>query len=436
MHSAVQSRMDRRHPLLVACLAVAVVLGACQASPTGTASPSLVSPPAAPDQTASPAAATASSAPPTASASPAGTGPLERLSVTAEPFSRIRGSALTFGAPDDGTGRSFVGNQNGEIWVVSRDGTVGADPLVNLEARIQSGGEQGLLGIAVHPAFPTDPRVFVNFTNTEGDTVVASLTLDPRNPDRLDPATFTEVLRIDQPFENHNGGDIRFGADGYLAIALGDGGAGGDPFGNGQNKGALLGKILRIDVDGATNTKAYGIPPENPFAKSGGAPEIWLLGMRNPWRTSFDRKTGDFWIGDVGQGEWEEIDVVRAGTPGPLNFGWNVTEGAHCYERQTCDQTGLLPPVAEYGHDVGCAVVGGFVYRGSAYPFLVGTYLFSDNCSSRIFAIDAASDGPSEPVEVGRVDANVGSFGEDADGELYVLTLEGFVLKLAASQRS
>lgn len=432
--------MDHRRPLIVVCLGAAIAFGGCQADPTGPAShgvPSTAPASAGPTAAGTSAAASPSTQPaaPTASAVPVGTAaPLDRLSVTAEPFSRIRGSALTFTSPDDGSGRSFVGNQNGEIWIVNRDGTVAKDPLVNLEARIQSGGEQGLLGIAAHPAFPIDPRVFVNFTNKEGDTVVASLTLDPGNPNRLDPASFKQVLFVDQPFPNHNGGDVRFGPDGYLVIAMGDGGAGGDPQGNGQNLDALLGKILRVDVDGPASAGTYAIPRENPYAAGGGRPEVWLSGVRNPWRTSFDRTTGDFWIGDVGQGRWEEVDVVRAGTAGPINFGWRVTEGAHCFNAETCDRDGLTGPVAEYSHDLGCAVVGGSVYRGSAYPFLVGTYLFSDNCSSRIFAIDAASDGPSIPVEVGKVDASVSSMGEDERGELYVLTLEGFVLKLAATQ--
>ncbi|HEX2625683.1 MAG TPA: PQQ-dependent sugar dehydrogenase, partial [Candidatus Limnocylindrales bacterium] len=213
----------------------------------------------------------------------------------------------------------------------------------------------------------------------------------------------------------------------------GDGGSGGDPMGNGQNPDALLGKILRIDVDGKTGDKAYGIPAENPYAKGAGAPEVWISGMRNPWRTSFDRKNGDFWIGDVGQGLYEEVDVVRVGATGPLNFGWNITEGFHCYEATTCDQAGLGAPVAEYGHDAGCAVVGGYVYRGSAFPLLDGTYLFSDNCSSTIWAIDSLSNGPSVPTRVGQVEGNISTFGEDASGELYALTLDGDVLKVSAA---
>ena len=424
------SPLGARHA--IASIGLALALAACNAAatPVPTTNPTHTPGSSAPatEQPTEPSA--------TAAPSPAATpGHLDELSVTTEPWAKVPGSALSMTAPDDGTGRLFVGNQAGQVWVVNRDGSVETEPLVDLDSRIKSGGEQGLLGLAVHPAFPMDPRVFVDYTNNEGDTVIASLALEPGNPDRLEPASFKLLLFIDQPFPNHNGGSLQFGPDGYLTIAMGDGGSGGDPQGNGQNPEALLGKILRIDVDGATTDRPYGIPPENPYAKSGGAPEVWLEGMRNPWRTSFDRTNADFWIGDVGQGAWEEVDVVRAGTSGPRNFGWNVTEGFHCYNAQSCDQAGLLPPVAAYGHDQGCAVVGGYVYRGPTYPVLSGTYLFSDNCSSTIWAIDADSDGPSTPVVVGSVTGNIASFGEDANGELYALSLDGSVLKVAAAER-
>jgi glucose/arabinose dehydrogenase len=414
-------------------LALAIGLGACSgtATPAPTAQPTLT-----PVQTAAPTATPAPSPAPTATPTPLATSTrLDRVTVSVEPFAKVPGTPLEMTAPNDGTGRLFVGNQEGQVWVVARDGTVGKTPMVDLSKRLVSGGEQGLLGIAVHPAFPTDPRFFVDFTNTNGDTVIASLAIDPANPDRLDPTSFKQLLFIDQPFDNHNGGSIQFGPDGYLTIAMGDGGSGGDPLGNGQNLNVLLAKILRIDVDGSPSAGPYAIPPENPYAKGGGKPEIWITGTRNPWRTSFDRTTGDFWIGDVGQDQWEEVDVVRKGTPGPVNLGWSVAEATHCYNTRVCDQSAFLPPVAEYSHDKGCAVVGGYVYRGSTFPFLAGTYLFSDNCTSRIWGLDATSIGPSAPVEVGSVTGNVASFGQDAQGELYVLTLEGFVLRVAAAQR-
>jgi len=359
--------------------------------------------------------------------------PLDRLSITSEPFARISGAALSMAAPDDGTGRLFVGDQRGRVWIARADGTVRTTPLVDLRKRIVSGGEQGLLGIAVHPAFPIDPRVFVNFTDERGNSVIASLAIDRANGNRLDPATFTPLLIVDQPYANHNGGSLAFGPDGYLTIGLGDGGGGGDVQGNAQNLESLLGKILRIDVDGPAAAGPYAIPLENPYRAGGGRPEIWLTGLRNPWRTSYDRATGDFWIGDVGQEAWEEIDVVRSGTAGAVNFGWNEMEGAHCFKASTCDAEGLVPPVTEYEHDLGCAVVGGFAYRGTRYPFLVGTYLFSDNCSSRIFAIQASADGPVAPVQVGRLQGNVASLGEDVRGELYALTIQGTIARLVAT---
>ena len=230
-------------------------------------------------------------------------------------------------------------------------------------ALISTGFEQGLLGLATHPTFPTDPRIFLNYTNTEGDSIVASAKLDPGDPDRLDPTTLTKLLFVDQPYANHNGGSVQFGPDGKLYLSFGDGGSGGDPRGNGQNVDVLLGKILRIDIDGA-GAGPYAIPPDNPYAAAGGLPEIWLWGLRNPWRMSFDRATGDLWIGDVGQG------VVRGGRRRArrerrANFGWNVMEGSHCFNHRTCATEGLTFPVVRVRpRDLGCTVIGGYVYRG------------------------------------------------------------------------
>jgi glucose/arabinose dehydrogenase len=421
--------------LALASVSLALIAVACTgvSSPLPTSEPTLT-PIETAAATSSPAATRAPIPTPTAAPTQGPTGrSLAGISVTSKPFARVGGTPLSFSAPEDGSGRLFIGDQEGRIWVANRDGAVAKNPAIDLSGQIRSGGEQGLLGVAVHPAFPVDPRVFVDFTNKDGNTVIASVALDPANANRLDATSFTQLLLVHQPFDNHNGGSLQFGPDGYLTIALGDGGSGGDPLRNGQNLTVLLGKILRIDIDGTSGTGPYAIPAENPFVTGGERPEIWLSGMRNPWRTSFDRKTGDFWIGDVGQDQWEEVDVIRAGTSGPLDLGWNVTEGAHCYNSRVCDQSRFVAPVAEYGHDVGCAIVGGFVYRGAAYPFLDGVYLFSDNCTSRIWAIDASSDGPATPVQVGQLDGNVSSFGEDDHGELYVLMLGGQVRRLIAS---
>jgi glucose/arabinose dehydrogenase len=229
---------------------------------------------------------------------------------------------------------------------------------------------------------------------------------------------------MDDFASNHNGGALVFGPDRYLYISTGDGGGGGDPRGNGQKLDTLLGKILRIDVDGSGDSRPYGIPADNPFLDRAGAqPEIWVTGLRNPWRISFDRATGDLWIGDVGQGAYEEIDVVRAGSGGGQNFGWNMTEGFHCYPSgEPCAPDGLTPPVTEYDHGFGCSVTGGFVYRG-AYPALVGGYLFADYCSGNVWLIDAAAEEVRDPRLVLESGRSISSFGEDQSGELYATDL-------------
>ena len=252
-----------------------------------------------------------------------------------------------------------------------RDGQLLGDPFLNIGDRLTAGGERGLLGLAFHPDFPDDPRFFVNYTDLEGDTVVSSFTAEA-GADRADGDSEVVLLRIDQPYPNHNGGALAFGPDGYLYISTGDGGSGGDPHDNGQRMDTLLGKILRIDVDGGSGDARYAVPPDNPFVdQSDALPEIWHLGLRNPWRMSFDRETGDLWIGDVGQGSWEEVDVARAGTGG-LNFGWNRVEGFECFEGDSCDDPAYTPPVTAYSHDFGCSVTGGVVYRGTAQPLLAG----------------------------------------------------------------
>ena len=254
----------------------------------------------------------------------------EALGLSLEPVVDRLVSPLAVTHAGDGSGRIFVLEQRGQIRIV-RDGQLLGDPFLNIGDRLTAGGEHGLLGLAFHPDFPDDPRFFVNYTDLEGDTVVSSFTAEA-GADRADGDSEVVLLRIDQPYPNHNGGALAFGPDGYLYISTGDGGAGGDPHDNGQRMDTLLGKILRIDVDGGSGDARYAVPPDNPFVdQSDALPEIWHLGLRNPWRMSFDRETGDLWIGDVGQGSWEEVDVARAGTGG-LNFGWNQVEGFECFE--------------------------------------------------------------------------------------------------------
>ncbi len=333
----------------------------------------------------------------------------------------------------DGSGRLFVVEQGGRIRIV-RDGTLVDRPFLDIGGRITSGGERGLLGLAFHPDFPTDPRFFVDYTDRNGNTVVSSFRVSAGDPDVADADSESIILHVDQPFANHNGGGLGFGPDGDLYIALGDGGSGGDPQGNGQRLDTLLAKILRIDVDGGSASGApYAIPADNPFATTAGArPEIWLYGLRNPWRFRFDRRTGDLWIGDVGQDAWEEIDVARRGVGG-LDFGWNRMEGFHCYSPPTgCDETGLTPPVAEYGHDQGCAVIGGVVVRHPADGSLDGGYLFGDDCSDHLWVIDPAGDGRREPVLLTDMGTSVSSIGEAEDGSVYATSLgNGELLRIA-----
>jgi len=332
----------------------------------------------------------------------------------------------------DGSGRLFVVEQPGAILIV-RDGAVRGQPFLDIHERIASGGERGLLGLAFHPDFPTDPRFFVDYTDVNGDTVVASYVVDPATPDVADPDSETILLKVTQPFANHNGGAVVFGPDGMLYIALGDGGSEGDPQGNGQRLDTLLAKILRIDVDDPTPGHPYAIPKDNPFVATPGAkPEIWLTGLRNPWRMRFDKPTGDLWIGDVGQNAWEEIDLARAGKGG-LNFGWNRMEGFHCYAPSSgCDQTGLTMPVTEYGHQDGCAVIGGVVVHDARQGKLNGGYLFGDACSDRVWVIDPTSDGPQAPVLAAQIGRTLSSIGEAEDGTVYATSLgRGELIRLS-----
>ena len=305
-----------------------------------------------------PSATTDATAPPASTEAPAGL----RLETVATGLA----SPVDVLPSDDGTGRIFVVEQGGRIRVV-RDGALVEQPFLDISKRLSSGGERGLLGLALHPKFPDDPRFFVDYTDLDGNTVISSFTLS-LDADSADPESERVLMHIEQPFPNHNGGAVVFGPDGMLYIAMGDGGSGGDPQGNGQRLDTHLAKILRIDVDvPAGQDPGYAVPPDNPFVKTAGAlPEIWHTGVRNPWRIRFDPANGDLWIGDVGQNAWEEIDVARSGQGG-LNFGWNTMEGFECFNPSDgCDPAGLTLPLAAYGHDLGCAVVGGVVVHDPA----------------------------------------------------------------------
>ncbi len=333
----------------------------------------------------------------------------------------------------DGSGRMFVVEQAGRIRLV-KSGALFERPFLDITGRIASGGERGLLGLAFHPDYPTDPRFFVNYTDRDGNTVISQFTVSGADPDLGDPDSEVVLLHIAQPFANHNGGAVVFGPDGMLYIATGDGGSGGDPQGNGQRLDTHLGKVLRIDVDVAPGSStAYQVPADNPFATTAGAkPEIWFYGLRNPWRIRFDHETGDLWIGDVGQNAWEEIDVARAGQRG-LDYGWNTMEATHCFDPSSgCDQTGLTLPVAEYGHDLGCAVIGGVVVRNPSQGRLNGGYLFGDACSHNLWLMDPAGEQLRQATLVAKMGRTLSSIGETEDGSVYATSLDkGELLRIS-----
>jgi len=321
----------------------------------------------------------------------------------------------------DGSGRLFVVQQTGEVLIFNGT-SLQATPFLDVSGDVACCGEQGLLGLAVHPDYAANGRFFVDYTDTNGDTRVVEYQVSA-DPDIADPASARVLLTVDQPYTNHNGGNLQFGLDGYLYVGLGDGGGGGDPEENGQDPTTLLGSILRIDVDASDPPLEYAIPSDNPFVGNpSGRDEIWVYGLRNPWRFSFDRLTGDLFIGDVGQGRLEEIDLQPASSPGGENFGWDVMEGSLCYEPSSgCDTTGLVLPILEYGRSLGRSVTGGYRYRGAASPRLDGVYLFADYVLGTVWGTVPRCDGQWEAQTLLESGVLVSSFGEDAAGELFLV---------------
>ncbi len=390
--------------LAVACTVTPSSTSAPLATPTGTplASPteSLSAPTSLPLPTATALVPTESPI-----STPGSIAPLDPACCALAPVvSSLRKPTYLTHAGDE---RLFILEQPGLIRVVE-GGQLLEQPFLDLQDVVGDvGSEQGLLSLAFHPDYVENGRFFVNYTDNNGDTIVAGYRVTA-DPNRADPGSEQRLLQIDQPFKNHNGGDIVFGPDGLLYIGMGDGGSAGDPQGNGQNPQALLGKLLRLNVD-----------PE------GAQPEIWALGLRNPWRFSFDRLTGDLFIGDVGQGQWEEIDYVSAPLPaqGP-NFGWNILEGTHRYSTFG-DVAGLTGPIAEYSHMEGYSVTGGYVYRGQALPALNGFYFFADYGSGAIWSLARNAQGAWDRAVFMKTDYNISSFGEDVNGELYLLNHRG-----------
>ncbi len=323
--------------------------------------------------------------------------------------------------------RLFVVEQSGRIKIVE-NGQVLAIPFLDITDRVSSGGERGLFSVAFHPQYGSNGFFYVNYTDSNGDSRIERYSVSG-DPDVADPSAKL-IISVQQPFSNHNGGLVVFGSDGMLYIGLGDGGSGGDPQGHGQNTSTLLGSLLRIDVDGGD---PYAVPLDNPFIGGGGARELWAYGLRNPWRFSFDRVANQLYIADVGQNAWEEVDVVSASEAG-LNYGWNSMEGSQCFATDPCDATDLVLPALEYGRSEGCSVTGGYVYRGSAIPGIQGHYFYSDYCSGflRSFRFSASSVSDEREWDVGDL-GSVLSFGQDADGELYVLSGNGNLYRLVES---
>ena len=333
-------------------------------------------------------------------------------------------------APND-SNSWYVVQQTGQVLKFPNDAT--ADTLSTFidinDGRLIYGGERGLLGMAFHPDFATNGYVYLSYTNGESGLAsrISRFSLDATG-EALDPASEQIILSVAQPYNNHNGGQITFGPDGYLYIGFGDGGSGGDPLGNAQNTQTLLGAMLRIDV-GDGSSSGYTIPANNPFSAGGGKAEIYAYGLRNPWRWSFDRDTGELWLGDVGQGSYEEVDIITKGA----NYGWNIMEGTHCYNATSCDQTGFTLPVAEYDHTEGLAVTGGYRYRGSAIPFLQGHYLYGDYSTGKIWGLEQTGPGTYASTELLDTALNISSFAEDHEGELYVINLGGSIRKIVGS---
>jgi glucose/arabinose dehydrogenase len=335
----------------------------------------------------------------------------------------------------DGSGRLFVNEQAGRVLIIEPDGAIADEPFLDIRDRVSDrANEQGLLGLVFHPDFAENGRLFVHYTGAGGETVLAELAA---SGGVADPDSEQVLLRIDQPAGNHNGGQLAFGHDGLLYLALGDGGGGGDQFGNGQNPFTLLGTILRLNV---SQPGEYAIPDDNPFADGAeGAPEIWAWGLRNPWRFSFDGETGDLFIADVGQSAWEEINRQPADSAGGENYGWPVLEGSHCFREADCDRDPYVGPIAEYANDaVNCSVTGGYVHRGPGHPALNGSYLFGDYCSGFVFLMTpdelagAVPDEPLEPRVVAESGARISAFGQDEDGEVFVVDHGGAVYRITA----
>jgi glucose/arabinose dehydrogenase len=387
-------------------------------SPTVVASPTVATPEVARSTpAASPVPATATPSSPTASPTV-----MKWPQLALTPFVAGLRSPVQITHAGDGSKRIFVVQQTGQIRII-QDGALRAEPFLDLADRVSCCGERGLLSVAFPPDYAARGHFYVNYTNRSGDTVVSRFGLTA-DLDVADSASEEIVLAVQQPFANHNGGQLAFGVnDGYLHIGMGDGGSAGDPENRGQNPAELLGKLLRVDVEAGVSP--YAIPAANPFTQTVGyRGEIWALGLRNPWRFAFDRMNGDLYIADVGQNEYEEVDHQPAASGGGENYGWRIMEGTHCYKASDCDSAGLILPVAEYDHSQGCSVTGGVVYRGIQFDRLVGMYLYGDYCSGRIWGLRQTGAGWANQLLL-ETTFNIAAFGEDEAGEIYVTDYAG-----------
>jgi glucose/arabinose dehydrogenase len=426
----------RRHDRRALCAGGAVALFAVLLAACGAGQPTPL-----------PASSRPTSSGPTSSGASASAGASATAAVSVRPTElaavSISLKLIVSGLPNSigvsvapGDPRLFIIGQKGQIVIV--DGGKTAGTFLDISGRISCCGERGLLGLAFHPYYASNGRFFVRYTDPAGDVRISEFHVTS-DPNKADAASEKVLLTIPHPsFANHNGGRIVFGPDGYLYIGTGDGGSGGDPNNHGQSLSTLLGKMLRIDVDHTSGSVPYAIPPTNPFAgQSGKLGEIFSYGLRNPYSFSFDRLTGDLWIGDVGQDLWEEVDRAPASTGGGngLDYGWSVMEGSHCYKPSSgCDTSGLTLPLAEYTHgngdSIGCAIIGGYVYRGTAQPGLYGRYFFADECSGHIWDVGAAGPLPQTPQLLLSSGLNIDGWGQDVSGELYVVASNGGLYQL------
>ena len=337
--------------------------------------------------------------------------------------------------PDDGRNRLFATQQSGRILVfLDQPDAAESTVFLDLSGKVsQENNEEGLLGLVFDPSFRDNGYFYVYYSaSNPRRSVLSRFKVDDGDPSLADKGSELIIMEIAQPAGNHNGGQLAFGPDGYLYLGLGDGGRGGDPFGNGQNAGTLLGSILRIDVADASDAVGYTVPPDNPFIGVADArPEIWAYGLRNPWRFSFDPQTGDLWAGDVGQNSWEEINLVEKG----LNYGWNVMEGAHCFSpRENCDRSNLQLPLVEYRTAEGCSVTGGYVYRGNNLPSLASAYVFGDFCSGKIWGLRYDGESVTEAILLVNSGLMITSFAVDREGNLYLLSRNTGIYQLVEAE--